>query len=275
MKKMDNLMNLCTLICHTLSDDDSFLIFLKALYEIKKDFNQHMTKPAMKPLDYECKLVERTISNGIESVIEKMDEVSSADDPNKTKIIQIIELIEHEIKEAGHKEFRKVCLKVFYSHMQVISLLDKILTILKKQMRKYFAVLTRDNRQGKLYNLERCPCIYCGKELDDGYDKYSNKGVPAVLFICGHIYHADCCAYENDEKVCYHCRRTEIENSLGTVPNKLILPAQKEEEDIQENANQIQKPQKKKRNPFVKKVKRKMEAFRRKFNETQDLIVAL
>ena len=176
---------------------------------------------------------------GVSKGLEKMDEVSSADDPNKTKIIEIIGLIEAQIKEAGHKEFRKVCLKVFYSHMQVISLLDKILTILKKQMRKYFAVLTRDNKQGKLYNLERCPCIYCGKELDEGYDKYSNKGVPAVLFICGHIYHEDCCAYENDEKVCYQCRRTEIENALGTVKNNLVLPAQKGEE-VDEDMNVIE-----------------------------------
>ena len=161
--------------------------------------------------------------------------------------------------------------------MQVISLLDKILTILKKQMRKYFAVLTRDNKQGKLYNLERCPCIYCGKELDEGYDKYSNKGVPAVLFICGHIYHEDCCAYENDEKVCYQCRRTEIENALGTVKNNLVLPAQKGEE-VDEDMNVIEKKEKKdnkKRNPFVKKAKRKMEAFRKKFNETQELIISL
>ena len=277
MKKTDNLINLCTIICHTLADDDSFLTFLKALYDIKTDFNQFITKPSLKPFEYEYSLVAKTISNGIESVIEKMDEVSSADDPNKTKIIEIIELIEAQIKEAGHKEFRKVCLKVFYSHMQVISLLDKILTILKKQMRKYFAVLTRDNKQGKLYNLERCPCIYCGKELDEGYDKYSNKGVPAVLFICGHIYHEDCCAYENDEKVCYQCRRTEIENALGTVKNNLVLPAQKGEE-VDEDMNVIEKKEKKdnkKRNPFVKKAKRKMEAFRKKFNETQDLIISL
>lgn len=270
LRRIENIVNLCIIICQTVSEatnledtiKETWDILLSCLYKIKLKFNLLMEKKNLPELRYECGLVQKGISNALETTLEKMS--------SHVQINDILELVSEKYPEAGHKECMMVTWHLFFSLTQNKYLFQKTLEIMEKQMKKFFNKLVDLSHRGKYFNLEIPTCLYCLKSLDDNQDE---KGVPTVLFECGHIYHAECCATENYAFVCYFCRKEEIERSIGNIENKLE-PAPKPEEkvDEEEEVPKEKEPEKPKNNYKRKRMKRKIENFNKKYFEKSALV---
>lgn len=263
LRRIENIVNLCVIICQTVSEatnledtiKETWDILLSCLYKIKIKFNLLMEKKSLPALKYEFGLVQKGISNALETTLEKMS--------SHVQINDILELVGEKYPEAGHKECMMVTWHLFFSLTQNSYLFQKTLEIMEKQMKKLFYRLIYLLHHGDYFNLRMPTCLYCLKSLDDNQEE---KGVPVILFKCGHIYHAECCATENYVFVCYFCRKAEIEMSVGNIENQLE-PAPKPEEKVNEEEDipKEKEPEKPKNNYKRRKMKRKIENFNKKY----------
>ena len=195
-------------------NNQSWLVFLNCLYEIKKQFRslfENYNKKKKEALD----LFTNIINKELENVLEKLTDYIS--------LKSTIEEVSKNFKEyAGIKEFSNIIIRLFFNY-HLIEIIYKVTKdIIYKSILNNFDLDIINRNKGINFSIDICQ--YCYKNIKDG-------GIDNIkIFPCGHCYHLRCVNFENDIAICFQCKRNELEEDINK-SNKINI----NKDEIKEN----------------------------------------
>ena len=208
MKYLDLGISICQLISENEADGDSWVELLETLYKLKTNIQNYVQQNTNNYKTYLYTKIRDTFSESIELILSKMCEY--------VNLPLIIEIVTEKIKgvSIGFKEFKRILSGMCYSLNQMENILYLIRKMLRKSIYNSFLIFSNIKKKGSCIKLTTCS--YCKKAFE-GKDGIS------ITIGCGHSYHKSCCAKEEEQFVCFICRREEVQASITTVEEKLMI----------------------------------------------------
>lgn len=247
LNRHDLYLNLGLSICQLASENedmlDSWVSLLEMLYKIKANIQSYVQQNTNNDKTYFYSKIRDSISESIEVTLEKMCEYVT--------LPLILEIVTEKIKGViiGFKEFKKLLMRMLHSLSQMEIILTFVKKMLLKSVHQLFYKFKDVKLKGYCIKLEKCN--YCKKKFEN------EQKCITISFECGHSYHKKCCGKENNEYVCFICRKEEIEMSAMRIKNKItvsqevkatenkISVTQSDEEKIKKTENEIKEERKK------------------------------
>ena len=257
---------LCLELAEHRNVNEEWLILLTCLYELRTKFQKFKDDCFQYERVYEFSIVEKTILDLITEILEHMS--------THIGVIPIIEIVSDRFHNAGFREFRKLVLDVLYVFQKSISYLKKTLVVfqntVKFSTKELVDVLSKGTEIKIGFRSNEVFCSSCNAELGMAFKTEEYNFNNLIAFQCGHVYHVDCAASENREKVCLICRQNEHDEFPATLP-----PLNVNKINIGEITNNTgadilnTQDQKEKKEKYLKEAKGKIDAlkkFRQKTN---------
>ena len=269
LNKFKSYMTLGIDICLQRLNENLWLTLLAGLYNVYAKFKIFKNDHFRKDLEFEFTHLEHIISELLSEILRHMC--------SSTGVVRIFESMNGNFQDLGFKEFRKPVIDVLYVFQKSIVYLKKVLIILQNDVlmtsEDLFSSLSKGQRVGIGFKSKNGICSACNKHFS-GISHNSDDNL--IVFQCGHIYHRDCVALEQNKIVCYVCRTIEINEFPGTTPLLECNIKDKDddnnnEKDNEEELEEIEKKTKEeKRKIYLKEAKSKIDLLKKMRKKTND-----
>ena len=171
------------------------------LYSINAELDKLQNKKSKQYNDFD-QYLSQTISDLLEVMC------------NYVSIIQIIEIVSANYKDAELKEFKTILLKMLESNGNQETILLNAKKLLKNNILYKKEIYKKENSHANNFTLNLCD--ECHKE----FNKSKDTKEKIIVFKCGHLLHDKCVIkdYTNEGEIviCSICRKNEIEASIDT-----------------------------------------------------------
>ena len=198
------------------------------------------------------KKIYTNLQNCIQLILDKMNDYITLD--------LLVDIIYAKCQQSNMREFYIFLDKSFYTFRRTETILQSGKNLMATSILIQYDNLEKINTEGKHIYMAETNCDFCKKNIKD-LNTYTFK-----LFECGHKYHLNCCAEENEEKVCYVCTKLEIGDNEERAKNfkegnaiNEVSDEQKEKHEKEEKALEEKKKKSitKGRLNLLKKVRKK------------------
>lgn len=251
--------SICQLISENKADEDSWVELLETLYKLKINIQNYVQQNTNNDKTYFYTKIRDTFSESIELILSKMCEY--------VNLPLIIEIVTEKIKgvSIGFKEFKRLLSGMCYSLNQTENILFLIRKMLRKSICNSFENFLKIKINGSCIRLTQCS--YCKKGFE-------GKDGMLITIGCGHSYHKSCCAKEEEEFVCFNCRREEVKKSITTVEENIMISerSKNRKRTIRNDKEKIELTQKELRELDKRKKLRKLKLKSKKYIEHLSLI---
>ena len=176
-------------------------MFLMELYSINAELDKLKNKKSKQYNDFD-QYLSQTISDLLEVMC------------NYVSIIQIIDIVSANYKDAELKEFKTILLKMLESNGNQETILLNAKKLLNNNILYKKEIYKKENSHANNFTLNLCD--ECHKE----FNKSKDTKEKIIVFKCGHLLHDKCVIkdYTNEGEIviCSICRKNEIEASIDT-----------------------------------------------------------
>ena len=205
-------------------------MFLMELYSINTELDKLKNNKSKQYNEFD-QYLSKTISDLLEIMC------------NYVSIIQIIDIVSANYKDAELKEFKTILLKMLESNGNQETILSNAKKLLKNNILHKKEIYKKENSHANNFTLNVCD--ECHKE----FNKSKDTKEKIIVFKCGHLLHDKCVIkdYTNEGEIviCSICRKNEIEASIDTQglssikinENKFKNDLDNEEDDDEEEKN--------------------------------------
>ena len=169
-------------------------LYNKACY-LKIDFNPRYEKNLNNNKTLDHKKILKHFQECIQLILDKMNDYINLN--------LLFEMITENCQKFKLVEFYSFLAKSFYTFRRTESIYNSVKKLFATLIMILYDNLGLDNSKGDIVAYET-KCNYC-------LSSFSRTNPNSMIhFRCGHKYHPNCCLEENDEKVCYICRKEEL-----------------------------------------------------------------
>ena len=187
--------------------DDNWLKLFNKACQFKTIFypKYEENKNNFKTKDY--KKIFLNLQTCIQLILEKMSDYIT--------LVLLVEIIAKNIGEGKHGkiiEFYTFLDKSIYAFRRTETILFSCKSLMSTSILISYNDLGFLKTKGK-YLCEN-KCNFCGLPIKDEFSSF-------LLFECGHKYHLNCCSKEDDEKICFACKKEEVGAEIDEIDLKV------------------------------------------------------
>ena len=271
LEKMDKYYLKGLEVCQSISDEkkkenyhinENWLTLLNKACFYRKEFKPKYEQNTnnIKTKDY--KKIDQKFKDCIQLILDKMGDYIT--------LPLLVGIVADNCRGARLVEFYSILDKVFFSFRRS----EDILKCAKESVLNYIIIelnnLEKINTTGMcLPPFELIRNELCNYDLCIIFNNYKGK---FKIFKCGHKYHEECCASENQTDVCYICRKEEI-NQANNIIGKDFMEANVINQNQDENhINNLKKNEKKLLNALKRSRLAGLKKLRNKKREANNML---
>ena len=238
--------------------DENWLKLFDKACEFKMRFypKYEENKNNIKTKDH--KKIFLTLQNCIQLILEKMSDYITLE--------LLVEMIAKKIGEGRHGkiiEFYTFLDKSLYAFRRNETILKSCKNLMATTILIHYKDLGLLKTKGK--STCRNICNYCRCPIKD-------ETVSFTMFECGHKYHKKCCSQEQNEKICYVCKKQEVGKDIDQIDLKIGKNVI-EENDNEIKEKELSKKEDERKKRFLRKARlNDLKKLRKKRREINDVI---